>query len=751
MQYKHLLLLLSVLFLAFPLSAQQTSPDDDPRLLLALSTADYPATPGDIYNLSYYAAIAGIGGTAVSMPLTLDAGYQLKVQNMGTVNARNKTYLQVKREVENLVTRNYPLAGPACTLLRMGRFTVLVTGETAVAGNRSVDGLTRVSALATGLTGKASNRFIRVISVGGTTRTYDLFVANRDGDLSQNPYVSPGDTVVIPTAGRIVDLRGEVYRADKYELLAGEQLPELIEQYGSGFTKEAARDKIVITRLNPRMDGSREVINLSSARGEVLLADGDIISVANKEINRQAVFFEGAVFAVAESEELQEREEQSRAVTRIPYYFYPGETLGRAGRSVLAYFSDVSDLAAAYVLRGSKQTAVNLEQFLYQNDMTGDIPLESGDVIVVPYRQFYTITGEVATAGNRVLNTLARLSSLLTDLTAKASSRLVTVVSGTGAAVTYDLFQSRRFGDLSQDPYIRPGDKIRVIPSGRVVTLSGEVFRPGTYELLPGEQLESLVEYYGDGLTLNADPGRIRLSRISTDTAGETRIFPYQGNSGMILEDRDVVTIGSKALTRPVVFFEGALARAVGTVEETTAAIEGMAKMEYPFYEGETLGNAVRANADRFTASSDLANAYVIRDGTRIPMDVGRYIYYNDFSQDLDLVNGDTIVIPFRQFFVLVSGAVKLPGMYPYIPDRQAEYYISLAGGRDELRSNGRGMTITDMNNRKLEQNALIEPETMINIPTNRFTAYFNQYGPIVTTILSIITTVITIFAITLQ
>jgi protein involved in polysaccharide export with SLBB domain len=130
-------------------------------------------------------------------------------------------------------------------------------------------------------------------------------------------------------------------------------------------------------------------------------------------------------------------------------------------------------------------------------------------------------------------------------------------------------------------------------------------------------------------------------------------------------------------------------------------------------------------------------------------MDLRRYIYHNDFSRDIKLENGDTIVIPFRQYFVLVSGAVKLPGRYPYVPDRQANYYINLAGGRDDLQNNGRGTRITDMNKRAVKEDALIEPEMMIWVPTNRFTAHFNQYGPVITTILSIVSTLLTVFAIT--
>jgi hypothetical protein len=234
--------------------------------------------------------------------------------------------------------------------------------------------------------------------------------------------------------------------------------------------------------------------------------------------------------------------------------------------------------------------------------------------------------------------------------------------------------------------------------------------------------------------------------------AGETKVFDYREYTGMTLEDRDVISVGNKAERRPVAFFEGAISGITRGVEETATAgevaVEGMARLEYPFYEGETLGNAVRMNAQRFTASSDLGNAYVRRGEKRMPMDLRRYIYYSDFSRDLALENGDVIVIPFQQYFVLVSGAVKAPGRYPYVPDRQAEYYINLAGGRDEKQNNGRGETVTDMNNRKVEGGGMIEPEMMIRVPANSFLAKFNEVAPIVTTFLSVVTTFLSVMAV---
>jgi protein involved in polysaccharide export with SLBB domain len=698
-----------------------------------------------------------MGGNPVGIQLVLDARYQLKVLNLGNVNARGKTYIQLKTEVENLVSRNYPLSGPSLTLYRVGEFTVTVTGETLLSGNRTVDGLTRVSAMLTNLTGKASIRFVQITSANETVRLYDTFIAARMGDFSRDPYIRPGDRVYIPEAGRIVQITGEVFRQGRYELLPDEGLPELVEKYGGGLTTEAVPGKMSIARLDSPSAPTRSFINLSwVTRRDVSRVVGDLVTVPNKDGNRQAVFFEGAVITGAEVPKGAENDESGNAAAvkvlpRIPYYLYPGETVGNASRNVRQIFTEVSDLTRAYILRDSSRMPVNLERFLFRNDDFNGIPLRGGDVIVIPFRRYYTITGEVAQAGDRPLEALVRLSTLLTGLSAKASSRFVTVTPAGGSPETYDLFRSRRFGDLSQDPYIRPGDSVHVPVAGRKVTVTGEIFRPGEYELLPGETLRDLIGYYADGFTLDADPDRIDLVRINTTKhiSGESKLVSYKENESMILEDRDTVSVGNKIENRPIVFFIGAISTVIeGSVEQTSTDIEGTTLMEYPFYEGATLGNVVRAIRNRFVVASDLANAYLIRGDQNIPCALDRFLYQHDFSNDIVLENGDTVIIPFRQYFVLVSGAVKEPGRYPYVPDRTVEYYINLAGGRDDLLNNGRGARIMNMNNQEIPDTSVIPPETMITVPTNRVTARVNQYGPVITTILSIISTTLSIMAV---
>jgi protein involved in polysaccharide export with SLBB domain len=91
-----------------------------------------------------------------------------------------------------------------------------------------------------------------------------------------------------------------------------------------------------------------------------------------------------------------------------------------------------------------------------------------------------------------------------------------------------------------------------------------------------------------------------------------------------------------------------------------------------------------------------------------------------------------------------VSGAVAVPGRYPYIPERTWDYYIALAGGFTE-RNTRDVINMTDANGRKMQKTDIISPETVIVAETNDFLYHFNRIAPIVTTGLSIISAALTL------
>ncbi|MDR3115128.1 MAG: SLBB domain-containing protein [Treponema sp.] len=356
------------------------------------------------------------------------------------------------------------------------------------------------------------------------------------------------------------------------------------------------------------------------------------------------------------------------------------------------------------------------------------------------------ITGEVQTAQESQTWALERLSDVIKKemLTDYASLRDVSVHPLNGQAKVYDLFKALRFGDIQQNPYVRPGDSIRVNRVKRIVTIEGDVERPGSYQLLPGENLKELVDYYAGGCTPLADTSRITLVRYvnSTVDSGDKiylTLHDIQANYG--LYHWDTVQIPTIVNLMPVMFVEGAVSQEDDKVEQASVSN----RLTIRFNEGENYASLVQRNQNWFSSISDTKNAYIIRNGERIPINLNPMLYDSSYRSSYFVRENDTLIIPFRQYFVSVAGAVAVPGRYPYIPDRSWDYYVALAGGFNVDKNARSSIIIQDIRGKRLSKSDVITPESIITAKTNSFLHYFNQYAPIITTTLTLITTSLTL------
>lgn len=370
-----------------------------------------------------------------------------------------------------------------------------------------------------------------------------------------------------------------------------------------------------------------------------------------------------------------------------------------------------------------------------------------------------TVRGEVVSTAERQAWPLTRLSEILPGLVTPYSSiRDVEITSASGKTSVYDLFRAYRSGDRGQDPLLRPNDVITLRRYDRSVTLNGAVERPGTYQLLPGETLKDLVSYYGSGLTQVADPTRIEIVRYvgSPHASGQKILLGLEElEKGMELMDYDRVTVGSITDLIPVMFMEGALSPSAGqggsagsgaVLAAAGASPEGSNRLTVRFNLGEDYASLVRSHRDAFSAVSDTANAYIDRQGTRIPLNLNPMLYDASYRSEYLVEPNDVLIIPFRQYFVTVAGSVHTPGRYPYIPDRDWSYYIALAGGFDNLKNSYERVRITDVTGKAMKKSDPITPETVIEASTNSFLFYFNQYAPVVTTTLTALSTSLTVY-----
>ena len=91
---------------------------------LAMSTRDYMVTAGDIYTLAY-----AVGTNPVTYTIPVDSSYKIRVSNMAVIDAKGKSFLQIKKQVEDIVTRNFPMSGVQFVLTQPAIFKVNIIGE----------------------------------------------------------------------------------------------------------------------------------------------------------------------------------------------------------------------------------------------------------------------------------------------------------------------------------------------------------------------------------------------------------------------------------------------------------------------------------------------------------------------------------------------------------------------------------------------------------------------------------------------
>ena len=188
-----------------------------------------------------------------------------------------------------------------------------------------------------------------------------------------------------------------------------------------------------------------------------------------------------------------------------------------------------ADLSGAYVVRGDKRIPVDLRRLLQQGDLSQNLPLRTGDTVVVPRmaapdnpqdmpeRRVY-ILGKVQKPGLYplrqevpILHAIFLAGGLVEP---EANLSAVYVIRGK-ERIPVDLRRLIQKGDLSQNVMIRPQDTV-VVPEGGTlqssVFIMGEITKPGSYPQAEALTLMKLVSLAG-GFTRFAAPSRITVIR----------------------------------------------------------------------------------------------------------------------------------------------------------------------------------------------------------------------------------------------
>lgn len=285
-----------------------------------------------------------------------------------------------------------------------------------------------------------------------------------------------------------------------------------------------------------------------------------------------------------------------------------------------------------------------------------------------------TVTGEAEFPGDYVLSAQAGFFNILylsNGPTVNGSLRKIDLIRNNKIIDSIDFYGFLQKGLLDKNIRLQDQDVIRFRPVTKRIIFSGEVVRPGIYELLENETLATAIGFTG-GFKPAAIKDVAKLARYDVKTMSlkdvaandfET-ILPKNGDSVFVDKILDIYSNR--------VVLEGAVYRP-GSYELTSnLSVAALLK--------KADGVIENAFLNRGTIKRNIPGT----EPTLLSFDVQKIV--NGNAADIALYKNDTITIAStdgiqNKLTITLAGSVKNPGTYPYRRGMQLEDLLLMAGG----------------------------------------------------------------------
>lgn len=246
----------------------------------------------------------------------------------------------------------------------------------------------------------------------------------------------------------------------------------------------------------------------------------------------------------------------------------------------------------------------------------------------------------------------------------------------------------------------------------RVLTILGDVFKPGVYKYSDGETVEDLITEAGGLLEsaslMNVEVARRILSSADNPTGKSTaKIFSLtlqdglviEGESGFALQPYDIVTIhrspdyqeqkvvnvsgevkygGTYILSNKEERLTDILKRAGGMTNNAYVnGVQVIRKVSKKELELQRLKLSVAKTA---VDSLEIRNS-LSKTTYNVGVDLQKALNNPGSSSDIVIQEGDSIYVPQLNNVVKISGEVMFPNTVAYMEGKSASFYISQAGG----------------------------------------------------------------------
>jgi protein involved in polysaccharide export with SLBB domain len=287
-------------------------------------------------------------------------------------------------------------------------------------------------------------------------------------------------------------------------------------------------------------------------------------------------------------------------------------------------------------------------------------------IIKNPSRVAINVSGAVRNPGLYTAFTSQRVSELIDSaggVNYSGSNRHI-IFSGGPEDIIVDLDQATYLGENDKNPCLYAGYNIYVSSeTNNRVQVIGEVNFPREVEIVEGDELDNLLAFAG-GVRNTGDRSKIKIIRGNK----------HELYNGTDIQPGDVIFVPLKQ----------------EIIDENNLIIFGAINNpgRYSHHEGIKLsdlisdagGFGLRANKNRIIIFRHAVVDEWGRSTTR------RYPLKCDIGlNDISLTPKDSIYVPILAGYVKIGGAVKNPGLFPFIEGENALYFINLAGGYQQI------------------------------------------------------------------
>jgi len=606
----------------------------------------------------------------------------LILDNIGPISVSGKSIEEATGIIKNRLSAYYPGIGGSnpstfvqVTLGNVRTIQVHLVGELRLPGTFTLSAFSTVFNALYAAGGPSENgtmRNIKVIRSGKNVATVDVYDFLVNGKANLELQLQDQDVVLVEPFLARISINGEVKRPKVFEVKDGDNFEDLL-RYAGGFTDEAFKDRINVTRITGK---ERSVSDIYANQfGFFLVKGGDeyfVGKVLNRYTNRVqikgAVFREGN-YSLTEGLTLNQLIKNAEGLRGDAY-------LERA--SILRTFEDLS----------TEVLTVNLRDVL--SGSVSDVVLKREDVVRISsiydlQEEFYVqINGEVKNPGTYPFSknmTVEELIILAGGLREAANVKDVEIArrsDDTASGTFSDLIQvSMENGLVSNNSsiFLEPYDMVLIrrkpnFSLDRLVKVEGQVNSPGIFSIHSAEERISNIILRAGGLTNFSYAKGATLIR---------RTEFYETESEQVRRQRNLMDLRQKLLLDP----------------NNTEAQELL--LERLFYD---LGINPQDSSEEYSAAAtkrdvitgitetkaDLA-PIKIRQTEAVAIDLEAILRNPGSDLDLILEEGDIISIPRQLQTVRLRGDVVYPATVRFEKDKGMKYYIDRAGGFD-IRAN---------------------------------------------------------------